>query len=285
MRILVTGANGQLGRSIQQRVSEATSDEWIFSDRHSLPLETPDLKARLINIKPDIIIHCAAYTAVDKAETEKEKAMLINAQATKNIALAASHCNAFLIYVSTDFVFDGQKSSPYTEDDQPSPINVYGQSKWQGELLVCMHCSRHLILRTSWVYAEFGHNFVLTMMRLLKEKPELRVVYDQIGSPTYAGDIADFIIYFCTLPAEEQVAGTYHFSNEGVAGWYDFALAIRELISLETPVFPISSTDYPAAAQRPSYSVLSKSKLKKTFQWTVPYWRDSLKYCISKMIG
>jgi len=285
MRILVTGANGQLGRSIQQRVSLVPTDEWIFTDRHSLPLEADDLTVRLIGINPDIIIHCAAYTAVDKAETEQEKAMRINAQATKNIAVAAAHCNAFLVYVSTDFVFDGRKSEPYTEGDQPLPLNVYGQSKWQGELAVSSHCSRYLILRTSWVYAEFGHNFVLTMMRLLKEKPELRVVYDQVGSPTYAGDIADFIIYLCTLSSEEQVAGIYHFSNEGVAGWYDFAMAIRELISLKTPVVPISSADYPAAAQRPSYSVLSKSKLKKTFQWTVPYWRDSLQHCISRIKG
>lgn len=285
MRILVTGANGQLGRSIQQRVSLVPTDEWIFTDRHSLPLEADDLTVRLIGINPDIIIHCAAYTAVDKAETEQEKAMRINAQATKNIAVAAAHCNAFLVYVSTDFVFDGRKSEPYTEGDQPLPLNVYGQSKWQGELAVSSHCSRYLILRTSWVYAEFGHNFVLTMMRLLKEKPELHVVYDQVGSPTYAGDIADFIIYLCTLSSEEQVAGIYHFSNEGVAGWYDFAMAIRELISLKTPVVPISSADYPAAAQRPSYSVLSKSKLKKTFQWTVPYWRDSLQHCISRIKG
>lgn len=285
MRILVTGANGQLGRSIQHRIPEASAAEWLFADRHLLPLEAGDLTARLLVLKPDIIIHCAAYTAVDKAETEQEQAFLINAQATENIAIAAAQCSALLVYISTDFVFDGRKSEPYTEDDQPAPINVYGQSKWQGEQAVCAHCSRYVILRTSWVYAEFGHNFVLTMMRLLKEKPELRVVYDQVGSPTYAGDLADFLIHLCALPVEEQVTGIYHFSNEGVAGWYDFALAIRDLTSLQSPVFPISSKEYPAAAQRPSYSVLSKSKLKSTFHWTVPYWRDSLRNCISKIVG
>ncbi|HUS03785.1 MAG TPA: dTDP-4-dehydrorhamnose reductase, partial [Chitinophagaceae bacterium] len=230
----------------------------------------------------DHCINCAAYTAVDKAESEKEKAFLINADAAGNLAAICKDHQAQFIHLSTDYVFDGTASSPYKEEDKISPVNVYGASKLRGEELVLNHNPSAVIIRTSWVYSSFGNNFVKTMLRLMQEKESINVVSDQYGSPTYAADIAEIIMTIVNTEEEDPSRqGIFNFCNEGITTWYDFAKAIKKHIKSKCTVNPIPSSQYPTPAKRPHYSVLDTKKIKETFGIVIPNWKDSLHRCLS----
>ena len=278
-KILLTGITGQVGQELQQTLTSV--GEVVGLNRQELDLTQPEqIEQKIGEINPNIIVNAAAYTAVDQAETESERAMAINAHAPKAMAEAASKIAATLVHISTDYVFDGTNHTPYKEEDATKPLGMYGKSKLLGEVGIKQICDHHIILRTAWVYGSQGHgNFVKTMLRLGAEREELRVVADQIGSPTWAYDIA---VAITQLISEEVTPGTYHFTNSGVASWYDFALAIfTEAEKLGFPlkikrVLPITTADYPTPAQRPSYSVLSKVKFSQTLGLYPPYWRDSL---------
>ncbi len=282
-RILLLGSTGQVGQELLKTLS--TLGELITLTRQELDLTNSDQIAETIaSWQPKIIINASAYTAVDKAESESELAMAINAVAPKIIAQAAQVLSATLVHISTDYVFNGKNHTPYIEEDEPDPIGVYGKSKLLGELGVKENCDRHIILRTAWVYGARGHgNFVKTMLRLGAEKEELRIVSDQIGNPTWSYDIANAIANLLNCPENQIPWGTYHFTNSGVASWYDFAVAIFEEghklnfpLKIKT-VLPITTEEYPTPAQRPAFSVLSKAKFRKTLGVYPPYWRDSLK--------
>lgn len=296
-RILLTGARGQLGQELQRTL--APLGEVIGVDRHSVDLSCEtSLRQRLVEVKPNVIVNAAAYTAVDKAETETELARAVNAIAPTVMAQEAQRLGATLIHVSTDYVFDGRKNTPYTEDDSPNPIGVYGRTKLEGEEGIRKACTNHLILRTAWVYGIFGKvNFVKTMLRLFAEREEVRVVADQVGSPTWAADLAQAIhamVCRCanaTLLSQasqepEQPSlptGTYHYTNSGVASWYDFAVAIFEEAKLlgfplkVQRIVPIATADYPTPAQRPAYSVLSGKKISDLLGSHPPHWRQALR--------
>ena len=279
-KILLTGTTGQVGQELQQTLTSL--GKVVGVSRKELDLSQPEqIRAIVTETQPNIIVNAAAYTAVDKSETETELAMAINATAPRVIAEAAQAINATVVHISTDYVFNGQNHTPYTEDDQTDPLGVYGQSKLLGEVGVRENCDRHIILRTAWVYGSRGHgNFVKTMLRLGAEKTELRVVADQIGSPTWSYDIAMAITQ---LLSEPLVKGTYHFTDSGVASWYDFAVAIfAEARQLGFPlkierVLPITTADYPTPTQRPAYSVLSKVKIVEVLGEYPPHWRESLR--------
>ncbi len=282
-RILLLGSTGQVGQELLKTLS--TLGEVITLTRQELDLTNSDQIAETIaSWQPKIIINASAYTAVDKAESESELAMAINTVAPKIMAQAAQVLSATLVHISTDYVFNGKNHTPYIEEDEPDPIGVYGKSKLLGELGVKENCDRHIILRTAWVYGARGHgNFVKTMLRLGAEKEELRIVSDQIGNPTWSYDIANAIANLLNFPENQIPWGTYHFTNSGVASWYDFAVAIFEEghklnfpLKIKT-VLPITTEEYPTPAQRPAFSVLSKAKFRKTLGVYPPYWRDSLK--------
>ena len=273
-RILITGAGGQVGTALRQQL-ENDNFECHFLDRKQLPLEQTLIIQDILSMyQPDIIIHTAAYTAVDKAESEPELANAVNHLASEEIAQYCRIHGAKLLAISTDYVFDGQSSEPLTEEAVPAPLNIYGHSKWKGEQAIQKWAPDSIIIRTSWVYAEQGHNFVNTMQRLMHERETLSVVHDQIGSPTYAGDLARAIITI--LKAEHWQPGIYHYANEGEVSWYDFAVAIREQIGASCQIQPVPTSEYPTPARRPSYSLLDKSKIKRTFNVSVPFWLDSL---------
>ena len=272
-RVLVTGANGQLGKSIHRISLNYPDLKFVFTDVDELDItNSKEVNTLFASNKIDYCINCAAYTAVDKAEEEVEKAYLINAKAVKNLAEACQTTGAVLIHISTDFVFDGTKSTPYTEEDTPNPLSVYGKSKLQGEEYVQEICDRHFIVRTSWLYSEYGNNFVKTMLRLAETRKQISVVNDQIGSPTYAGDLAEFILKI--VSSESMTYGLYHYSNFGEISWYDFAKEIFSNQNKKTEVLPIPTTAYPTAAKRPKYSVLDISKANNTFK--LKSWKKSL---------
>ncbi len=282
-RILLLGSTGQVGQELLKILSSL--GKLITLTRPELDLTNSDQIAETIaSLQPKIIINASAYTAVDKAESESELAMAINAVAPQIIAKTARELSATLVHISTDYVFNGKNHTPYIEEDETDPIGVYGKSKLLGEMGVKKYCDRHIILRTAWVYGAYGHgNFVKTMLRLGAEKEELRIVADQIGTPTWSYDIANAIANLLNFPEHQIPWGTYHFTNSGVASWYDFAVAIFEEghklnfpLKIKT-VLPITTTEYPTPAQRPAYSVLSKAKFRKTLGVYPPYWRDSLK--------
>ena len=283
MKILLTGITGQVGQELQQTLSNL--GEVIGVSRQELDLSQSDkIKQQIARLKPNIIVNAGAYTAVDKAETEPDLAMLINANAPKEIATAAQDINATVVHISTDYVFNGQNHTPYLETDPTDPLGVYGKSKLLGEIGVRENCDRHIILRTAWVYGSKGHgNFVKTMLRLGETKEELKVVADQIGSPTWSYDIAEAIATLLKLSTDNSIQGTYNFSDSGVASWYDLAVAIfTEAKQLGFPmkikrVLPITTADYPTPAQRPPYSVLSKSKFTEATGIYPPHWRESLR--------
>lgn len=284
-RILLIGNHGQLGQELEDTLSSL--GEVIGINRQNLDLTQVTLIPQFIeNVKPNIIVNATAYTAVDRAETEPELAYIVNATAPKMMAEAAQNLGALLLHVSTDYVFDGKKNTPYTEEDITNPLGIYGRSKLAGEENIRQICDRHLILRTAWVYGVYGKsNFVKTMLRLGGERETIRVVCDQVGSPTWARDIAEAIAQLLTV----DVIGTYHFTNSGVASWYDFAVAIFEFAKqMDFPlkveqVLPITTTEYPTPAQRPAYSVLSTKKLSETLNKQCPYWRDSLKKMLAQL--
>lgn len=285
--ILVTGAYGQLGNEVRILSANYPDYNFMFTDVDSLDITD---KNELIDFVTgnDIryIINCAAYTAVDKAEDDAELCEKINATAVKNLGLAAAEAGAGIIHVSTDYVFDGTSCRPYSEDMPTKPCSVYGKTKLKGEKNLLKVCPNAIIIRTAWLYSPFGNNFVKTMIKLGSERESLNVIFDQVGTPTYALDLADAILKAMdqTIDTDHDKGGIYHFSNEGVCSWYDFTIKIHEIAGINTcKVNPIETKDYPTKAARPHYSVLNKTKIKQTFNITIPHWEASLKECIKEL--
>ena len=284
MNILITGANGQLGNEMRDLSAGHPRHTYFFTDVHELDIcDAEAVHAFVSNHAIALIVNCAAYTAVDKAEDNPDLCDTLNHLAPAHLADAAEACGAALIHISTDYVFDGTAYVPYTEDALPCPNSVYGRTKLAGEEEVTRRCTRTMVIRTAWLYSEYGNNFVKTMLRLGRERAELGVVFDQIGTPTYAGDLARAI-----YAAIEQgvTPGIYHFSNEGVCSWYDFTLAIHRLAGITTcKVSPLHTDEYPARAPRPHYSVLDKTKIKRTLGIDIPHWEESLARCVARLEG
>lgn len=279
--ILVTGANGQLGQSIRSIADQYPAFEFLYTDKDELDITSSDAVNAYFDEHPiHAVINCAAYTAVDKAEEDEEGAFLLNFQAPLILSEAASKHDCAFVHISTDYVFDGRHFRPYTEEDEPSAASIYGSSKLRGEAAVMGYCPNAIVIRTSWLYSRYGVNFCLRMQQLMKEKENLNVVFDQIGTPTYAPDLAAVILTILQQP--EPTPGVYHYSNEGVASWYDFSVAIKALTGASCTISPVTSEQYPTAAKRPAYSVLNKGKIKSTFGVSVPYWKDSLAVCLGK---
>lgn len=276
IKVLVTGANGQLGSELVVLSANYAQYEWIFADRTQITLDDLEkLKIQLNQIQPGVIFNCGAYTAVDKAETEKEQAFAINHLAVELIAKYSQENNVKLIHISTDYVFDGTSSIALNEEEETNPINVYGASKRAGEIACLKENPDSIIIRTSWVYSKFGNNFVKTMQRLMQEREAINVVNDQIGSPTYAADLAQAMIAILEFP--EWIPGIYNYSNEGEISWYEFALSIKEFGGYSCNVGGIPSASYPTPAKRPEFSLLDKSKIKKVYAIDVPDYKESLK--------
>lgn len=286
-KILITGSNGQLGSEIRKSSNLFSDFDFVFTDLNELDITNPfAVEALLAEEKPQWLINCAAYTAVDKAETEEETAWLINAVAPAILAEKSKAAACRFVQISTDYVFDGKNYRPYLEDDEVCPTSVYGTTKLEGELISQTNNPETLVIRTSWLYSSFGNNFVKSMIKLGKERDHLNVIFDQIGTPTYAGDLATAIleiVHKTESGACEFVPGTYHYSNEGVCSWYDFALAIHQIYGINCQVDAIESKDYPSPVARPHYSVLNKSKIKGIFGIQIPYWRNSLEKCIQEI--
>ena len=285
--ILVTGAYGQLGNEVRILSANYPEYNFMFTDVDSLDICDKDELIDFVTGN-DIryIINCAAYTAVDKAEDDAELCEKINATAVKNLGLAAAEAGAGIIHVSTDYVFDGTSCRPYTEDMPTKPCSVYGKTKLKGEKNLLKACPNAIIIRTAWLYSPFGNNFVKTMIKLGSERESLNVIFDQVGTPTYALDLADAILKAMdqTIDTDHDKGGVYHFSNEGVCSWYDFTIKIHELAGIKTcKVNPIETKDYPTKAARPHYSVLNKTKIKQAFNITIPHWEASLKNCIKEL--
>ncbi|HWB62644.1 MAG TPA: dTDP-4-dehydrorhamnose reductase [Chitinophagales bacterium] len=279
LKVLITGAHGQLGSEINFLSSLLETHNFVFTDKDDLDITNAAAVQDLIaGGKYSTVINCAAYTAVDKAESEKEIAYKINADAAGYLAKACSETGAQYVHVSTDFIFDGSIARPLLEDDTPNPLGIYGASKLEGEKLTLANNPHAIIFRTAWVYSSFGANFVKTILRLCKERESINVIYDQVGSPTYARDLAGAILKVVQSPSPKP--GVYNYSNEGVASWYDFAVAIRDMAGLKTKINPIETSQYPTPAARPKYSLLNKKKVKETFGLEIPYWRDSLEQCM-----
>jgi len=281
-KILVTGANGQLGKEFKDLANFFPNFEFLFLSREDLPIHHFELVRNMFDsFKPDFCINCAAYTAVDRAEQEKELAFLVNAESVGILAAVCKLHNTKFVHVSTDYVFDGNANSPYTEEDVTNPTSVYGASKKLGEDEAFKFCQDTIIIRTAWVYSIHGKNFVKTMMKLMNEKEEISVVADQKGTPTWAADIASVIMKI--VESEKWISGIYNFSNEGEITWHEFAIEIKHLIGSHCKVNPIPSSAYPTPAKRPQYSVLSKSKIENTFGIILKDWKTSLKQCIDLM--
>jgi dTDP-4-dehydrorhamnose reductase len=285
MKILVTGAKGQLGSEIRELAAKYGVHRFEFTDVEELDITSEKAVREYLNEnKFDCVINCAAYTAVDKAEGDKEKALLINATAVRNLARVSRELGAFLVHISTDFVFDGKANAPYTEKDKAAPLSVYGKTKLEGEKEFLKNAGQGMIVRTGWLYSSFGNNFVKTVLRLAREKGKIGMIFDQVGTPTYAADLAKAILEALSK-LQKGKKEIYQFSNEGVASWYDFAKAVCEIGGVACVVHPIETREYPTPAMRPKYSVMNKAKFKKEFGQEIPYWRDSLKLCLSKLKG
>ena len=282
MNILITGCNGQLGNEMQLLEKENPQHTYFNTDVTELDITDQQAVESFVNENQiDGIVNCAAYTAVDKAENNEALCQKLNAEAPAYLAHAVGQRGGWMIQISTDYVFDGTNHTPYKEDEETCPNSVYGRTKLVGELNVQKLCERSVIIRTAWLYSTFGNNFVKTMIRLGKEKPELGVIFDQIGTPTYARDLAVAIFAVINQGVEP---GIYHFSNEGVISWYDFTKAIHRLAGITTcHVRPLHTEEYPTPAARPHYSVLDKTKIKQTYHIEIPYWEESLKDCIEKL--
>lgn len=282
--ILVTGSNGQLGSEIRDLVTENTNYDFFFTNKQELDITHKNSITRYIKENHiEAIINCAAYTAVDKAESDEENANKINHLAVKYLSDISKEKGIKLIHISTDYVFDGKNHRPYIENDKVNPNGVYGKTKLDGEnAMININPNNSIIIRTSWVYSSFGANFVKTMLRLGKERDELGVIFDQVGTPTYARDLAQTILSI--LPhIKNDTVETYHYSNEGVASWYDFSKEIMHMTNIDCKVNPIETKEYPTPAQRPYYSLLNKAKIKKDYTITIPYWKDSLNECLKIM--
>lgn len=287
MKILVTGAYGQLGNELNCLTSEYPDWQFIFTDIDSLDITNEEsVNDFFVKNKSDFVVNCAAYTAVDKAENDVNTAEKVNAEAPRILGKYSKNTGAKIIHVSTDYVFDGSASKPYIETDSVNPQSIYGKTKLQGEKNCIAENTKTVIIRTSWLYSAFGNNFVKTMLRLAGERDRLNVVFDQVGTPTYAADLAKAILSVIDLTEKEPerfVPGIYHYSNEGVASWFDFAKAVFEISGVKCIVSPVRSVEFPTPAKRPEFSVLDKSKIKTAFGITIPYWKDSLKTCIEKL--
>lgn len=280
MVVLVTGAKGQLGQGLQFIAANYPAIQFAFCDSSTLDITNlNNVKQLFKQFKPTFCINAAAYTAVDKAESEPEKAHLINVVGAKNLAVVCKEWDTILLHISTDFVFDGTKNSPYTEEDIPNPTGVYGQTKLDGEKAIQETWEKHFIIRTSWVYSQFGNNFMKTMLRLASERDKLTVVNDQIGTPTNAVDLAEVLVKIITEHSKLNTEhyGVYNYSNEGQCSWYDFAKNIFEVNQININLIPIPTSGFPTPAKRPAYSVLDKSKIKDTFGIEIKNWETSLK--------
>ena len=289
MNILVTGANGQLGNEIQ-KVSKHSQDHYIFTDvcdgYEKLDITNLDaIRQMVVQLDVKCIINCAAWTNVDAAETAGDNVEQLNAKAPENLAMAMKEVGGLLVHISTDYVFGGDPyNTPCREDQKGSPTGVYGLTKLHGEQRILATGVKHIIIRTAWLYSEFGKNFVKTMLSLTATKPQLKVVFDQCGTPTYAGDLADVIYDIIENRKFDNNEGIYHFSNEGVCSWYDFTKVIAQMAGHTTcDIQPCHSDEFPSPVKRPAYSVLDKSKIKDTFGITIPYWTDSLRKCIAAL--
>lgn len=284
LNILVTGASGQLGQSIKRK-SSCCEDNFFFTDIDTLDITDPAAVHDFIRKNSiDIVVNCAAFTDVEKAESDIAAATMINADAVRILAEATAERGGVLIHISTDYVFGGSgKNTPLTENEPPSPTGVYGNTKLSGERAIEKSGVSALIFRTAWLYSEFGHNFLKTMLSLFKSHDRLNVVFDQVGSPTYAGDLASAIVNVIAARSYEGNEGIYHFSNEGVCSWFDFATAIARATGAECQVTPCHTDEFPSIVVRPSYSVLDKTKFKSTFGLPVPYWTDSLEVCLNNL--
>lgn len=282
MKILVLGASGQLGHCLKKVAEERNFEGMIYPDeKEANILDKALLEQLFAREQPDFAINCAAYTAVDKAEDEVALCRRVNAEGAENVAKACAAHGAALVHVSTDFIFKGDATGVLSEDDPAEPINIYGLTKLEGEAAVIKVLDKHFILRTSWLYSEYGNNFVKTMLRLGKERDELGVIVDQVGTPTYAIDLAGAILDI--IQSGEAHYGVYHYSNEGVASWFDFARAVFDISNTEVKLKPVKTSEYVTKAVRPAYSVMDKSKIKSTFGIHVPYWRESLEVCIGRL--
>lgn len=280
--ILVTGANGQLGKELKQLAPSFPQYDFIFLSREDLPIHHFEtVRHYFKTYQPQYFINCAAYTAVDRAEQEKDLAFQVNGEAVGVLAAVCKENNCRFIHFSTDYVFDGTATTPYKETFPPHPVNTYGASKLEGEKQALQFNPGSIIIRTSWVYCEFGKNFVRTMVKLMKEKEEINVVNDQVGSPTYAADLAEVILQI--IASGNWHPGIYNFSNKGIINWYDFAVAIKELNKSNCKVNPISTAQYPTPAKRPVYSVLDSSKIQETYGIQLKDWRESLRICLSRL--
>ena len=282
MNILITGCNGQLGNEMQQLQAQHTQHTFYNTDVNELDITDRQAVERFVaENQIDGIVNCAAYTAVDKAEEQPELCAKLNTEAPAYLAAAVEKRGGWMIQISTDYVFNGTNHTPYTETDTPCPDSVYGATKLAGELEVQKGCSRTMVIRTAWLYSTFGANFVKTMLRLGSERQQLGVIFDQIGTPTYARDLAEVIF---TAIEKGVKPGVYHFSNEGVTSWYDFTKAIHRIAGITTcQVRPLHTSEYPTPAARPHYSVLDKTKIKQTYNLEIPYWEESLEECIDQL--
>ncbi len=281
-KILVTGSNGQLGKELKRLAPGFPEFEFIFLSREDMPVHHFEMVRHYFSVySPDYVINCAAYTAVDRAEAEKDRAFQINGEAVGVLAAICKERGIKLVHISTDYVFDGTASSPYREDDATNPQSVYGASKLEGEKQAQHFNPDCIIIRTSWVYSEYGKNFVKTMLKLMSEKEEISVVYDQLGSPTYAADLADAILQI--IHSGKWQPGIYHYCNEGIISWYDFAVMIKKLTGSTCKINPIPTSQYPTAAKRPAYSVLDTAKIQMVFGVKLKNWRDSLKVCMEHL--
>ena len=277
--VLVTGANGQLGSELRKLSAHVPAIQWHFVSHTDLSItNSAALNTFFAQNRPTVVVNCAAYTQVDKAETEREQAFEVNARAVENLATSCRDFDARLIHLSTDFVFDGSKNTPYHPTDTVRPLGIYGESKEKGEQLALNALPETLIIRTAWLYSSFGHNFVKTMLRLFTQRDSINVVYDQVGSPTYAADLAAAIIHILTQQTDWK-GGIYHFTNSGVASWYDLAVAVKELSGSNCNIHPIETHQYPTPARRPHYSVLSTQTFQADFGFLIGYWGAGLERC------
>lgn len=281
--ILITGSNGQLGSEMRIASDQYTAFNYLFTDVAELDICNKSAVENFVKQhKVDVIVNCAAYTAVDKAEDDIDLCYKINKDAVRNIGEVASANGIRVVHVSTDYVFDGTNHIPYTEDEAVCPSSVYGKSKLEGELALMDVCKQSAIIRTSWLYSSFGNNFVKTMIKLGTDRDSLNVIFDQVGTPTYAADLADSILKL--ISCETFVPGIYHFSNEGVCSWYDFTKTIHRIAGISCNVQPIETKDYPTRTPRPHYSVLNKAKIKSTYGISIPHWEESLVKCMEILL-
>ncbi len=281
-KVLIAGAYGQLGSEIKGLSEKYPQIEFFFHDKDTLDLtNVNEVEGFFEKNRPNYVVNCAAYTNVDKAEEDKDLALLINSEVPKNLARLSAKYSSKFFHVSTDYVFDGKSYVPYKETDSTNPESVYGKTKLDGEQKVLESNPEAIIIRTAWLYSSFGNNFMKTMIRLGNEREEVRVIFDQVGTPTYARDLASAILQI--INAEDFIPGIYHFSNEGVCSWYDFAYEIILKSNLDCKVVPIETKDYPLPAKRPQYSVLNKTKIKHNFNIEIPHWKDSLHECLKKL--